>query len=98
MNRDFPETRRSELTELLRQGRKIEAIKVYREETAAGLKEAKDAIEELEASFEIRHPAANSPQTGIPRDPFEEKPQGKGCTVTPVLLTGGFLLLVTLLF
>ena len=31
--------------DLANQGRKIEAIKVYREETGVGLKEAKDAVE-----------------------------------------------------
>ena len=34
--------------ELSSAGRKIEAIKVYREETGAGLKEAKDAVEAIE--------------------------------------------------
>ncbi|MFC5803993.1 ribosomal protein L7/L12 [Streptomyces formicae] len=34
---------------LVRDGRKIEAIKVYREITDAGLKEAKDAVERIEA-------------------------------------------------
>ncbi|MEU8875044.1 ribosomal protein L7/L12 [Streptomyces javensis] len=33
---------------LVRQGKKIEAIKVYRELTDAGLKEAKDAVERME--------------------------------------------------
>jgi ribosomal protein L7/L12 len=33
---------------LLRQGKKIEAIKVYREQTGVGLKDAKDAVEEME--------------------------------------------------
>ncbi len=33
--------------EALRSGRKIEAIKLYRAETGCGLKEAKDAVEEL---------------------------------------------------
>ncbi len=32
---------------LMRQGQKIEAIKVYRGETGAGLKESKDAVEAL---------------------------------------------------
>ena len=36
-----------ELLDLLRKGRKIEAIKRYREATGAGLKEAKDAVEAL---------------------------------------------------
>ena len=38
----------AELRTLLTEGRKIEAIKRYREETGAGLAEAKDAIEALE--------------------------------------------------
>jgi ribosomal protein L7/L12 len=37
-----------EIQDLLRRGRKIDAIKVYRERTGLGLKEAKDAVEEIE--------------------------------------------------
>ncbi len=33
--------------ELMKAGRKIEAIKLYREQTGAGLKEAKDYVESL---------------------------------------------------
>jgi ribosomal protein L7/L12 len=39
-----------DLLALAREGRTIEAIKRYREQTGAGLKEAKDAIERLVAS------------------------------------------------
>ncbi len=39
---------------LLDQGRKIEAIKIYREATGAGLKEAKDAVEALEVGRAAR--------------------------------------------
>ncbi|MEU3465208.1 ribosomal protein L7/L12 [Streptomyces sp. NPDC006733] len=35
------------IDELLRQGKKIQAIKVYRELTGAGLQEAKEAVERL---------------------------------------------------
>ena len=42
-----------ELLDLLRQGRKIEAIKRYREATGVGLKEAKDAVEALAARHGI---------------------------------------------
>ena len=38
-----------QLRMLLAEGQKIEAIKVYRERTGAGLAEAKDAVEALEA-------------------------------------------------
>lgn len=37
-----------ELLDLIHRGRKIEAIKLYREATGAGLKAAKDFIESLE--------------------------------------------------
>ena len=37
------------IADLIRQGRKIEAIKLIREETGVGLKEAKDAVERLSA-------------------------------------------------
>ena len=38
---------------LVRAGRKIEAIKRYREETGVGLKEAKDAVDRLEAKLRM---------------------------------------------
>ncbi|RSM41219.1 hypothetical protein DMA12_24760 [Amycolatopsis balhimycina DSM 5908] len=37
----------AEVTALLRQGKKIQAIKAYRESTGAGLAEARDAVERL---------------------------------------------------
>ena len=37
----------AEVMALLRQNRKIEAIKVYREQTGVGLKEAKDVIDRM---------------------------------------------------
>jgi ribosomal protein L7/L12 len=39
-----------EILELLRDGQKIRAIKLYRDRTGAGLKEAKDAVEALARS------------------------------------------------
>jgi large subunit ribosomal protein L7/L12 len=41
---------------LLAEGRKIEAIKVYREATGAGLKEAKDAVEAINRGIELSTP------------------------------------------
>ncbi|QDV35665.1 ribosomal protein L7/L12 [Tautonia plasticadhaerens] len=43
-----PEDLKRQVRDLLDQGSKIEAIKVYRERTGAGLKEAKDAVEAFE--------------------------------------------------
>ena len=37
-----------DVVEALRRGEKIKAIKLYRQSTGVGLKEAKDAVEELE--------------------------------------------------
>ncbi len=55
------------LSECIFQGRKIEAIKLYREMTGLGLKESKDAVEELEKSLR-----------GSAADKFAAGPQGKG--------------------
>ncbi len=50
------------LTEALFAGRKIEAIKIYRERTGCGLKEAKGEVEALEADLRSRHPEKFSAQ------------------------------------
>ncbi|EPD56180.1 MULTISPECIES: ribosomal protein L7/L12 [Streptomyces] len=42
-----PEPWSAEIDALLREGKKIQAIKVYREATGAGLKEAKEAVDRL---------------------------------------------------
>lgn len=47
MESDLQEQVRS----LLLQGKKIEAIKIYRESTGFGLKEAKDAVELIESNL-----------------------------------------------
>ncbi|MBI2922403.1 MAG: ribosomal protein L7/L12 [Planctomycetes bacterium] len=39
------------LRELLQRGEKIQAIKLHRERTGAGLKESKDAVEALESRW-----------------------------------------------
>ena len=46
----------SEVIAAIDQGRKIDAIKLLREETGLGLKEAKHAVE----AYERRHPAMTS--------------------------------------
>ena len=38
----------TELEQLVRSGKKIDAIKLYRQQTGLGLKEAKDFIDEME--------------------------------------------------
>jgi ribosomal protein L7/L12 len=48
-----PESSESRLLELLRQGKKIQAIKLYREMSLVGLKEAKDYVEALASRHQI---------------------------------------------
>ena len=43
----------TEIISLLRARKKINAIKLYREQTGVGLKEAKDAVEQIEASLNL---------------------------------------------
>lgn len=45
LREEFP--RMDEVNALVREGKKIQAIKVYREATGAGLREAKEAVERL---------------------------------------------------
>ena len=47
---------RGRVRSLLAEGRKIEAIKVYRRATGAGLKESKDAVESLDLPGGLPHP------------------------------------------
>ncbi|MBI2191263.1 MAG: ribosomal protein L7/L12 [Planctomycetes bacterium] len=56
---DQPEAedaRRQKILEALAAGRKIEAIKLYREMTGLGLKESKDAVDKLEAELAEKNP------------------------------------------
>ena len=56
------------MRELLFKGRKIEAIRVYREISGLGLKESKEAVEELEKLLRAQSP-----------EKFSSPPRGKGC-------------------
>jgi ribosomal protein L7/L12 len=51
----------AELKALLDQGRKIEAIKLYREHTGVGLREAKEAVEALAAGTDLPVPGQIDP-------------------------------------
>ena len=54
----------AEIRQLLRDGQKIEAIKVYRRTYGVGLKEAKDAVERLEPGPSLPGLSAPPPPTG----------------------------------
>lgn len=56
-----------DIRDLARSGRKIEAIKVYRERYHVGLREAKDAVEALEAGHPATAPTPRPPDS--PADP-----------------------------
>lgn len=56
-NEVVADTTENQILELLAAGRKIAAIKLYREQTNSGLKEAKDAVEALAAQHGIVSPA-----------------------------------------
>ena len=49
---DLTDEQKSEIEGYLLQGRKIQAIKVFREYAGLGLKEAKDFIDKLEQGLE----------------------------------------------
>lgn len=67
------------ITDALRAGNKIAAIKLHREATGMGLKESKEEVEAIEAGLRGKFP-----------DQFPAKAQGKGCLalVAVLLLVG----------
>jgi len=61
----------SRIMSLLSRKRKIDAVKIYREEYGVGLKEAKDAVEQIEASMGSENRSGNMAyESAISQDPF----------------------------
>ena len=52
----FPDERLDELETAIFAGRKIETIKLYRELTGLGLKDSKEAVEQIEAALRAKAP------------------------------------------
>lgn len=75
MARPISEEAMNSLTDALLQGRKIEAIKLYRELTGLGLKESKEEIEAIEGSLRAQFP-----------DKFAARPKGSGCLGSTMVL------------
>lgn len=73
-NRIPAHERKQEFLDALAQGQKIQAIKIYREMTGSGLKEAKDAVEKLAAELAEKYPGQ------FP------KPSQSGCGTTALVL------------
>ncbi len=55
-----------EIEHLLMQGKKIPAIKLYREQSGLGLREAKDAVDLIENTLLVRGPSSFQAQAGDP--------------------------------
>lgn len=61
----------SRIMSLLSRKRKIDAVKIYREEYGVGLKEAKDAVDQIEALMRSENRFSNmSYEPTISQDPF----------------------------
>jgi hypothetical protein len=75
MSTPIPADKMDALREHIFRGRKIEAIKLYRELTGLGLKESKDEIERLEATLRKEHPGK-----------FSAPAKGKGCLGAAAML------------
>jgi ribosomal protein L7/L12 len=72
------------IRQLVAANQKIEAIKLYRERTNVGLKEAKDAVEAMEAGFRGSVPSM-PPLSTANIDPFVEQPHQRGRLAAGVL-------------
>lgn len=82
MQNPIPEEKMVALSEFIFRGQKIQAIKLYRELTSLGLKEAKDEVEAIEASLRREAP-----------DKFTAAPKAKGCfgAAAGLCLCGAFI-------
>lgn len=61
---EIPDEQWTLIKEALYRGQKIEAIKIYRDQTHLGLKESKEAIEKLEAELRSASPEKFTARTG----------------------------------
>ena len=72
---NIPEDKLTEIKEAIFKGHKIQAIKLYREATNAGLAEAKNGVEKLETELRAAAPERYSTQAS-----------GRGCLTAVVTL------------
>lgn len=87
MDTPLPEETWNEIKAALRENRKIEAIKLYRAATGAGLAESKAAVDKLEAELRAAEPAT----------PDASKPEKSGAPVESTGCLGSVFLLAALL-
>lgn len=85
MNAPLSDQTAGKIREHIRAGQKIEAIKLFREETGLGLKESKDAVEAMEAA--MRSGGGDLDAPGSVADPAKASYKvQKGCL--GILMTG----------
>ena len=72
---NLPEDKLAPIKEAIFSGQKITAIKLYREATGAGLADAKNAVEQIEAELRVASP-----------EKFKAAPAGKGCLGVAVMV------------
>ncbi len=84
MSKELTAEKMTELSEALEAGRKIDAIKVYREATGLGLKDSKHAVEALHSDLHEKFP-----------DKYPEPSKSAGCGSSAALfaLTAGIVYL-----
>ncbi len=75
MSEPVPDDNAAEIESAIYAGHKIAAIKLYRERTGQGLREAKNFIEALEQQLRQTSP-----------EKFNATPQGKGCGSAVIIL------------
>lgn len=68
MGNPIPPEMAQQIADCIYAGRRIQAIKLYREHSGTGLKESKDFVESLESELRGRQP-----------ERFTAPPAGKGC-------------------
>ena len=62
----------SRIKSLLSRNRKVDAVKIYREEYRVGLKEAKDAVDQIEATMKRSGSLSMPYESAISGDPFAD--------------------------
>jgi len=77
MNQDIDKTVEDEITSLIYEGKKIQAIKIYRNATFKGLKESKEFVDQLSMELYEKYP-----------DRFTVKPSASSGCGTAILFLG----------
>lgn len=75
----------SRIKSLLSRNRKVDAVKIYREEYGVGLKEAKQAVDKIQATMEKSGVSTSAYEPAISADPFASN--GRNIRMVIVLAT-----------